>query len=180
MDASDGGDGGGEPGDSAGDVRGDLLAKLRVLQQQGVLAALELLLLLLLRLLRLLRLRRQSRRLLMLMVLMLMLLVVLLMVVVLLGGDLFRILGLGSLVQHADGTVLADSVRHLRRIDPHGELAREQAVQYRRQEADVRPGLRDHRIHLAVDAYATIAGAAIWPIREPVVPVTVAQHLRQR
>jgi len=171
---------GGEPDDSAGNIRGDLLVELRVLQQQRVLAALELLLLLLLRQRRC----RHDRRLLMLLrmvVLMLMLVLMLLMLMMmLLLGDLFRGLGFGALVQHADRTVLADSVRHFRRVDPHGELAGEQAVQDGRQQADVRAGLGNYRIHFTVDAYATIAGAAIWPIREPVVPVTVAQHLRQR
>lgn len=171
MDASDD-----EPGDSAGDERGDLLAELRVLQKQRILAALELLLLLLLR-----RQRRGCLLMLLLRMMMLrMLMSVLVLMLLVLLRHLLRIFRLGALVQHANGAVLTDPVRHLRRVDPHGELAGEQAVQHRRQQADIRAGLRNHRVHLTVDAYTTVAGAAIRPIRKPVIPVTVAQHLRQR
>ena len=110
--------------------------------------------------------------LLLLLLLLMMMLLMLMLLLLLLLGDLFRVLGLRTFVQYADGTILADSVRHFRRVDPHGKLAGEQAVQYRRQQADVRPSLRDYRIHFTVDTYATVAGAAIWPIWEPVIAIT--------
>lgn len=112
------------------------------------------------------------------MMLVLMLMLVLVLLLMLLLGDLFRVLNFGALVQHADRTVLADSIRHFRRVDPHGQLAGEQAVQDGGQKADVRTGLRDHRVHFTVDTYATITGAAIRSIWEPVIAITVAQHLR--
>lgn len=144
---------------STGNKRGDLLAELRVLEQQGVLAALELLLLLLL----------------LLMVRVLMLVLMRVQVLVLLLRVRLR-----ALVQHADGPVLSDPIRHLRRVDPHGQLAWKQAVQDCGQETDVRARLRDHGIHFTVDSDATVTGTTIRTIREPMVPVTVAQHLHQR
>lgn len=162
---------------SAGDERGDLLAKLRVLQQQRVLATLELLLLLLLLLRRRRRLLRQRQLLVLRLMKVLMLLMLMLMVLLLRYNLRF---GLGALIQHADGTVLADPVRHFRRIDPHGELAGEEVVENGRQQANVRARLSDHRVHFAVDADATVAGATVRPVREPVVAVAMAQHLRQR
>ena len=152
-----------QPNASTGNKRSNLLAKLRVLEQQGVLAALELLLLLLLMMLVLV------------LVLMLMLVLILMLVLVLLRLLRFR---LRALVQDTDGSIFSDSIRHLRRVDPHGELAREQAVQYCRQQTDVRTCLRNHRIHFTVDAYATITGATVRPIRKPVIPVPMAQNLR--
>lgn len=88
---------------STGDERGDLLAELRVLEQKGILAALELLLLLLLLLLVVL-------------VLMLVLMLMLMLVLVLL---LLR-LGLRAFVENADRSVLPDSVGNFRRVYPHG------------------------------------------------------------
>lgn len=152
---------------STGNERGDLLAELRVLQQQRIFAALELLLLLLLLLLMLL--------LLMMVVLMSVLVLVLILMLLLLLRVRFR-----ALVEHANRSVLADSVGHFRRIDPHSQLGRKQTVQYGGQQSYVRARLRDHRVHFTVDAYATVTGTAIWTIREPMVPVTVTENLRQR
>ena len=84
------------------------------------------------------------------------------------------------LEEHADGAVLADPVAHLGRVDPHGELGGEEAVQLGGHEADVDARLRDHGVHLAVDAQAAVAAAAVRLVGEPVVPVAAPQHLRQR
>lgn len=55
-------------------------------------------------------------------------------------------------VQHTDGTVLADTVRHLIRIDPDRQLQRQHLPQRDRiQTRGVARSLND-RIHLAVDA----------------------------
>ena len=174
---------------STGHEGGDLLAELRVLQEQRVLAALVR---------RLLVLEMQE------LLLLLLVLVVLLLVVVagLRHGrllvqmlaqvearrlhrlDRVRRVGLGArlsaLKEHADGAVLADPVRYLGRVDPHGQLAGEAPVQQRRQQPDVDARLRDHRVHLAVDTEATVAAAAVGLVREPVVAVPALQQLRQR
>lgn len=140
---------------STGNKRSDLLAKLRVFQQQWIFAAFELLLLLLL----------------------------LLMVVVLMGMlvlVLFLWVWLRALVEYTDRPVLADSVRYFRRVNPHSQLAREQTVQHRWKQSDIRTCLCDHWVHFTVDAYATVTGTAVRTIRKPVVPVTVAEHFCQR
>lgn len=89
-------------------------------------------------------------------------------------------IGLGPLVQDADRAVLADPVGDLGRVDPHRQLAREQMVKHGRQEADVRAGLSDNRVHFAVDAQTTVARAAIGTVGEPVIPVTPSEHVGQR
>lgn len=197
---------------STGYERRDLLAELRMLKQERVLAALELLLLLLLMLLVLLLVMvmvvvvvvvmgmgmgvGMGVRLVMLVMLLVMLVVLLVVVVMLMmlvmllvvlmrrrrrcrcrGFLRFRI---RALVENANRAVLADPVGDLRRVDPHRQLAGEQAVQYRRSETNVQSSLSDHRIHLSVDADATITGAPIRCIWKPMVPVTSIQNFRQR
>lgn len=88
-----------------------------------------------------------------------------------------RLVGL-ALVQHADRAVLTDPVAHLRRVNPHGQLRRKQPVQHRWQQPHVGACLRDHRVHLAVDADAPVTRSTVRPVREPVVAVPSAQFLR--
>ena len=84
------------------------------------------------------------------------------------------------LVENADGAVLADAVAHLERVDPHGELRGERGVDEGRREAAALAGLRDDRVHLAVDPDASVARSLEGLLREPVVAVPAPQHLHQR
>ena len=83
------------------------------------------------------------------------------------------------LVQDADGAVLPDPVADLQGVDPHGELAGESAVEEGGAEAAAVPGLRDHGVHLAVDADAAVARALERLLGEPVVTVPPPQNLDQ-
>ena len=84
-----------------------------------------------------------------------------------------------ELVQDTDGAVLPDPVADLQRVDPHGELAGESAVEEGGAEAAGVPGLRDHGVHLAVDADAAVARALERLLGEPVVTVPPPQNLDQ-
>lgn len=95
-------------------------------------------------------------------------------------GDDGRGLASGVLVEHADRAVLTDPVRHLGRVDPHGELGGEQAVQVRAWQPDGVPGLGDDGVHGAVDSQAPVGGASVRPVGEPVVAVPVGQQLAER
>ena len=84
-----------------------------------------------------------------------------------------------ELVQDADGAVLPDPVADLQRVDPHGQLAGEGAVEEGGAEAAAVAGLRDHGVHLAVDADAAVARALERLLGEPVVTVPPPQNLDQ-
>ena len=86
---------------------------------------------------------------------------------------------LNVLVQDADGAILPDPVAHLQGVNPHGELAGEGGVQEGTAEPAGLSSLSYHRIHLAVDANATIPGALEWLLWEPVVTVSSSQYLYQ-
>jgi len=73
------------------------------------------------------------------------------------GGHPGLCRALNVLVQDADGTVLPDPVAHLQGINPHGELTREGGVQEGTAEPASLARLSYHRVHLAVDANATIS-----------------------
>ena len=81
------------------------------------------------------------------------------------------------LVQDADGAILPDPVAHLQGVNPHGELAGEGGVQEGTAEPAGLSSLSYHRIHLAVDANATIPGALEWLLWEPVVTIPALQDL---
>ncbi len=82
-----------------------------------------------------------------------------------------------ELIQHADGSVLADPVAHLLRVYPHRELAGEDAVYELRGEAAALARLGDNRIHFSVDANAPVSRALERLLREPVVSVASSQRL---
>lgn len=87
-----------------------------------------------------------------------------------------------GLVQHANAAVfLADAVRHLGRVHPHGQLVRQIGADELAVQAATVRGPNDQRVHLVlVDADATVRGAACRRMREPVVLVLVAHHGQQR
>lgn len=85
----------------------------------------------------------------------------------------------GPVVQHADGAVLADPVRDLPGVDPHRQLAREEAGQDLLGPAALGPGPGQDRVHLVVDADAAVAGPLARLFWEPVLLVVVAQHVLQ-
>jgi len=72
------------------------------------------------------------------------------------GGHPGLCRALNVLVQDADGAVLPDPVAHLQGVNPHGQLAGEGGVQEGTAEPAGLSSLSYHRIHLAVDANATI------------------------
>lgn len=83
-------------------------------------------------------------------------------------------------VQHTDGTVLADTVRHLIRIDPDRQLQREHLPQRDRVQTRGVARPLDDRIHLAVDAQAAKPGTLRRHIRIPVAGKVTRQNLLQR
>lgn len=83
-------------------------------------------------------------------------------------------------VQHTDGTVLADTVRHLIRIDPDRQLQRQHLPQRDRVQTRGVPCPLDDRIHLAVDAQAAEPGTLRRHIRIPVAGKMTRQNLLQR
>lgn len=83
-------------------------------------------------------------------------------------------------VQHTDGTVLADTVRHLIRIDPDRQLQRQHLPQRDRVQTRRVAGPLDDRIHLAVDAQAAEPGTLRRHIRIPVAGEVTRQNLLQR
>lgn len=84
------------------------------------------------------------------------------------------------LVEHADGAVLPDAVRHLGRVDPHRQLRREQPVEEGPRQAHGVASLGDDGVHGAVDPEAPVGRASVRPVGEPVVPVPVGQQITQR
>lgn len=100
-------------------------------------------------------------------------LLTLLRTVILLGGAAF-------LIENANRAVLANSVGDFGGIDPHGELGWEETVEDCGHEADIGAGLSDHRVHFAIDPDAAVARASIWPVGEPMVPVSPLENLCQR
>ncbi len=64
-----------------------------------------------------------------------------------------------ELVEHADGSVLPDPVADLLRVDPHGQLGREDGVDEVGREAAALAGLGDDGVHFAVDADASVTRA---------------------
>lgn len=90
------------------------------------------------------------------------------------GTDLLNV------VQHTDGTVLADTVRHLIRIDPDRQLQRQHLPQRDRVQTRRVAGPLDDRIHLAVDAQAAEPGTLRRHIRIPVAGEVTRQNLLQR
>lgn len=83
-------------------------------------------------------------------------------------------------VQHTDGTVLADTVRHLIRIDPDRQLQRQHLSQRDRVQPRGVARPLDDRIHLAVDAQAAEPGTLRRHIRIPVAGKVTRQNLLQR
>lgn len=78
--------------------------------------------------------------------------------------------GLG-LVEHADGTVLADPVGDLERVHPERELAGQEHVELLDGQADALCRLSHQRVHLVVDANAAVPRALAGTVREPMVLV---------
>uniref|UniRef100_A0AAG5DHC1 Uncharacterized protein n=1 Tax=Anopheles atroparvus TaxID=41427 RepID=A0AAG5DHC1_ANOAO len=87
---------------------------------------------------------------------------------------------LRRVVQHADGAVLADPVRHLVRVDPDRQLERQQLAQDDRVQADGVARLLDDRIHLAIDAQAAVRRALVRHVRVPVALEVARQDLLER
>lgn len=83
-------------------------------------------------------------------------------------------------VQHTDGTVLTDTVRHLIRIDPDRQLQRQHLPQRDRVQTRGVARPLDDRIHLAVDAQAAEPGTLRRHIRIPVAGKVTRQNLLQR
>lgn len=83
-------------------------------------------------------------------------------------------------VQHTDGTVLTDTVRHLIRIDPDRQLQRQHLPQRDRIQTRGMARPLDDRIHLAVDSQAAEPGPLRWHIRIPVAGKVTRQNLLQR
>ncbi|GCC35210.1 hypothetical protein chiPu_0013693 [Chiloscyllium punctatum] len=78
-----------------------------------------------------------------------------------------------SLVQHADRAVLADPVRHLVRVDPEGELARQQLEDLLVAQSDPVRRLPDDGVHFVVDPDTPVPGAFARFVREPVVLIVL-------
>lgn len=81
------------------------------------------------------------------------------------------------LVQDADRAVLPDPVAHLQGVNPHGELAGEGGVKEGAGEPAGLARLSYHRVHLAIDANATIPGALERLLGEPVVTIPALEDL---
>lgn len=88
------------------------------------------------------------------------------------SGDVGISVGAGmGLVEHAYGSVLADAVGHLERVDPQRELAGKQQVELLDGQPNALTGLPNQRVHLVVDAYAAVTRTLVGTVWEPVVLV---------
>lgn len=82
-----------------------------------------------------------------------------------------------SIVEHANGPVLADAVRHLERVHPERQLVGQQLAQTSFLEAASAARLGQDRVHLVVDSDAAVAGALRRLLGKPVVLVVVPQQV---
>lgn len=62
-----------------------------------------------------------------------------------------------ELIQDTDGAILANTVADFQGIDPHGQFSWEDGVDECWGEATAFTGVRDDRVHFAIDTDATIA-----------------------
>lgn len=82
-----------------------------------------------------------------------------------------------GLVEHADGSVLSDSVGYLERVDPQRELAGKEQIELLDAQTDALTGLSNQRVHLVIDAYAAITRTFVGTVWEPVVLVLLCKDI---
>lgn len=80
-----------------------------------------------------------------------------------------------AVVEHADGSVLADAVGDLARVHPERQLVGQELAQTSFLEAAGAASLGQDRVHLMVDSDAAVAGALRRLLGKPVVLVVVPQ-----
>lgn len=88
-----------------------------------------------------------------------------------------RCVVVASIVEHANGSVLADAVRHLERVHPERQLVGQQLAQTSFLQAASAARLGQDRVHLVVDSDAAVAGALRRLLGKPVVLVVVPQQV---
>lgn len=82
-----------------------------------------------------------------------------------------------AIVEHADGSVLADAVRHLERVHPERQLVGQELAQTSFLQTASAARLGQDRVHLVVDSDAAVAGALRRLLGKPMVLVVVPQQV---
>lgn len=86
--------------------------------------------------------------------------------------------GVAAWKEDADASVVPDSIRHVVRVDPHRQLARQQSAKVALAKTGSRGGGQQERVEpLLDDAQASIRTALVRLVRKPVVVVVRAENL---
>lgn len=93
------------------------------------------------------------------------------------SGDAGVSVGAGvGLIEHTNRTVLSDAVGHFKWVDPQCQLTGKQQVELLDAQADTLASLSNQRVHLVVDAYASIPRTFVGTVWEPVVLVLLCKR----